>query len=114
MGCEPKILKEVPLFALLDEDELAVLAAQVELRTFTPRQRIYKIGDPAGTAYVMVSGAVQVTTIEKISRTSFSMSQPVEISSASRRCWTRRPTRPTRSRSKKASASPWIGMTFSR
>jgi uncharacterized membrane protein len=65
MPCEPKILKDVPFFALLDDDELSVLAAQVELRSFAPRQRIYKIGDPAGTAYVMVSGSVQVTTIDE-------------------------------------------------
>jgi len=65
MSCEPTILKEVPLFALLDDDELRVLAGQVELRTFAPRQRIYKIGDPAGTAYVLVTGSVQVTTIDE-------------------------------------------------
>src|SRR5215510_11630204 len=65
MACEPAILKEVPLFALLDDDELAVLASEVELRRFAPRQRIYKIGDPAGTAYVILSGAVQVTTIDE-------------------------------------------------
>src|SRR5215470_671174 len=65
MACEPKILRGVPLFALLDDDELTVLASQVGLRKFAPRQRIYKIGDPAGTAYVMVSGTVQVTTIDE-------------------------------------------------
>ena len=65
MACESTILKDVPLFALLDDDELSVLAAQVELRTFGPRQRIYKIGDPAGRAYVLISGVVQVTTIDE-------------------------------------------------
>jgi CRP/FNR family transcriptional regulator, cyclic AMP receptor protein len=65
MACEPMILKEVPLFAMLDDDEMTVLASQVELRTFAARQRIYKIGDPAGTAYVLVSGSVQVTTIDE-------------------------------------------------
>jgi uncharacterized membrane protein len=65
MACESTILRDVPLFALLDEDELNVLAAQVELRTFGPRQRIYKIGDPAGRAYVLISGAVQVTSIDE-------------------------------------------------
>jgi uncharacterized membrane protein len=65
MACESTILKDVPLFALLDDDELSVLAAQVELRTFGARQRIYKIGDPAGRAYVLISGAVQVTTIDE-------------------------------------------------
>src|SRR5262252_10281698 len=65
MPCDPQVLKGAPLFALLDDEELAILAAQVERRTFAPRQRIYKIGDPAGTAYVMVSGTVQVTTIDE-------------------------------------------------
>jgi len=46
MACDAQILKEVPLFALLDEDELAVLADQVELVHFAARQRIYRIGDP--------------------------------------------------------------------
>ncbi|HEV1285395.1 MAG TPA: DUF1003 domain-containing protein [Bryobacteraceae bacterium] len=43
---------------------MAVLAAQVELKTFAARQRIYKIGDPGGQAYVMVSGKVRVTTVD--------------------------------------------------
>lgn len=34
-----KVLKHVPLFAVLDEEETAVLAAQVELKTFALRQR---------------------------------------------------------------------------
>jgi len=65
MPCNPEILKEVPLFALLDDDETAVLAAQVEVRTFARRQRIYKIGDPGTHAYVVVSGAVQVAMIDE-------------------------------------------------
>ena len=64
MPCDPQILKQVSLFALLDDDETAVLAAQVELKRFAPRQRIYKIGDAGGRGYVMVSGAVQVTTVD--------------------------------------------------
>ena len=65
MPCNPDVLKEVPLFALLDEDELAVLAAQVELKKFAPRQRIYKINDPGGQAYIMVSGKVRLTTVDE-------------------------------------------------
>jgi CRP/FNR family transcriptional regulator, cyclic AMP receptor protein len=65
MACSPEILKRVPLFALLDDDETAFLAAQVELKTFTPRQRIWKIGDPGGQAYVLVSGVVRVTTTDE-------------------------------------------------
>jgi uncharacterized membrane protein len=62
MACDQQELKHVPLFALLDDEEAAILAAQVELKRFAPRQRIYKIGDPGQHAYVMISGTVQVTT----------------------------------------------------
>jgi uncharacterized membrane protein len=65
MACSPEILKRVPLFALLDDDETAVLAGQVEMKTFAPRQRIWKIGDRGGQAYVLVSGAVRVTTVDE-------------------------------------------------
>jgi CRP/FNR family cyclic AMP-dependent transcriptional regulator len=65
MACKPEVLKHVPLFALLDEEETAVLAAQVELKTFAPRQRIYKIGDSSGRAYVVVSGRVRVSTVDQ-------------------------------------------------
>src|SRR5256885_15802119 len=65
MSCKPEALKHVPLFALLDEEETAVLAGQVELKKFAPRQRIYKMGDSTGQAYVMVSGRVRVTTLDQ-------------------------------------------------
>jgi CRP/FNR family cyclic AMP-dependent transcriptional regulator len=65
MPCDPIELKHVPLFALLDDDELAVLASQVDLKTFAGRQRIWKIGDPGMHAYIMLSGSVQVTTVDE-------------------------------------------------
>ncbi|MEO8025109.1 MAG: DUF1003 domain-containing protein [Bryobacteraceae bacterium] len=65
MACKPEVLRNVPLFALLDDDETAVLAGQVDLRQFAPRQRIYKMGDPGGKAYVMVSGTVRITTVDQ-------------------------------------------------
>jgi CRP/FNR family transcriptional regulator, cyclic AMP receptor protein len=65
MACNPDVLKDVPLFSLLDSEETDVLAQQVELKRFAPRQRIYKIGDPVTHAYVVVSGTVQVTTIDE-------------------------------------------------
>jgi CRP/FNR family transcriptional regulator, cyclic AMP receptor protein len=65
MPCAPEVLKNIPLFALLDDDEAAVLAGQVEYRQFAARQRIYKIGDAGERAYVLVSGRVQVTTVDE-------------------------------------------------
>jgi len=65
MACSPEILKKVPLFSLLDSEETAILAGQVELRTFAPRQRIYKMGDSGGRAYVVVAGRVRITTVDQ-------------------------------------------------
>jgi len=65
MACDPDILKSVPLFALLDDEERAVLATQVELKKFAARERIYKIGDPGGPAYVLLSGKVRVSTVDQ-------------------------------------------------
>jgi uncharacterized membrane protein len=65
MPCNPEVLKHVPLFSQLDDEETAVLASQVELRTFAPRQRIYKTGDSSGRAYVVVSGSVRVSTVDQ-------------------------------------------------
>ena len=65
MSCDSDTLRHVPLFALLDQEETAVLASQVELKHFAPRQRIYKMGDPGGRAYVLVSGKVRITTVDE-------------------------------------------------
>src|SRR5262245_30765792 len=65
MACSAQELKHVPLFALLDDEEAEVLASQVEMKKFAPRQRIYKIGDTEGHAYVMISGKVRVTTVDE-------------------------------------------------
>src|SRR6516162_4349324 len=65
MACDPQELRHVPLFALLDDEEAAILARQVEMKKFAPRQRIYKMGMPAAQAYVMLSGRVQVSTVDE-------------------------------------------------
>jgi CRP/FNR family transcriptional regulator, cyclic AMP receptor protein len=64
MASSPETLRAVPLFSLFDEEELAVLGGEVEVKTFAPRQRIYKMGEDSGHAYVMVSGKVRVTTVD--------------------------------------------------
>jgi CRP/FNR family cyclic AMP-dependent transcriptional regulator len=65
MSCKAEELRQIPLFALLDEEEIGVLAAQVEIKKFAPRQRIYELGEPGKHAYVMMSGAVRVTTVDQ-------------------------------------------------
>jgi CRP/FNR family cyclic AMP-dependent transcriptional regulator len=65
MPCDPTVFEDIPIFSLLDADERAVLADQVELRRFPPRQRIYRAGEPGEKAYVMLSGKVEVVVIDE-------------------------------------------------
>ena len=65
MPCNREELRQVPLFELLDDEEAQILAAQVEIRKFAARQRIYKSGEPAMHGYVVVSGLVRLTTTDE-------------------------------------------------
>ncbi|MBI3455065.1 MAG: DUF1003 domain-containing protein [Candidatus Rokubacteria bacterium] len=65
MPCDPSVFEAIQIFSLLDADERAVLAEHVELRRFTPRQRIYKAGELGAKAYVVLSGKVQVAVIDE-------------------------------------------------
>jgi uncharacterized membrane protein len=65
MPCQSEELRHIALFSLLDEKELAILAAQVEVRHFAPRQSIYRAGDPGERGYLLLSGQVRVTTIDE-------------------------------------------------
>jgi CRP/FNR family cyclic AMP-dependent transcriptional regulator len=64
MPCDPAVFADIPVFSLLDADERAVLAEQVELRRFAARHRIYRPGDPGGKAYIKLSGRVHVVVID--------------------------------------------------
>ncbi len=65
MPCATDELSQVPLFSLLDKDELEILAQQVEVREFAARQRIYKAGELSTSGFVVMSGAVRVTLIDE-------------------------------------------------
>lgn len=65
MSCDLDVLRQVPLFSLLDDDERAVLASQVEVREYKPRETIFRIGDTGASGYVLVEGRVRVTIIDK-------------------------------------------------
>ena len=64
MPCEPTLFEAIPIFSLLDAEERAVLAQHVEFRRFAARQRIYRVGDPGGRAYLVISGQVNVIVID--------------------------------------------------
>jgi CRP/FNR family transcriptional regulator, cyclic AMP receptor protein len=65
MACDPDELRHVPLFELLDDEEAQILAAQIEVRKFAPRQRLFKAGETASNGYVVMSGTVRVTSMDE-------------------------------------------------
>ncbi|HEY0308397.1 MAG TPA: DUF1003 domain-containing protein [Acidobacteriaceae bacterium] len=65
MPCDPEELRHVPLFELLDDDEARILAAQIEIAKFAPRQRIFKAASPPSHGYIVMSGRVQVSTTDE-------------------------------------------------
>jgi len=60
MSLEADLLKEVPLFQLLDDNERTELAAQLELVNFPSGQVIFNYGEPGDSMYVISSGEVEV------------------------------------------------------
>ncbi len=57
---EADLLKEVPLFNLLDDQERAALAGQLELVRFAAGQVIFNYGDPGDSIYVVSEGELEV------------------------------------------------------
>lgn len=57
---EADLLKEVPLFNLLDDQERAELAAQLDVVNFSEGQVIFNYGEPGDSIYVVSDGEVEV------------------------------------------------------
>src|SRR5690349_17336803 len=57
---DPEMLRQIPLFELLDNDELKALAAQLDQKHYLKGQMIFSEGDAGGMMYVVQSGRVQV------------------------------------------------------
>jgi CRP-like cAMP-binding protein len=55
-----RTLKQAPLFAELDDDALAKVAAEASVRTFRKGALIFYQGDPGDSLYVLAEGVVKV------------------------------------------------------
>src|SRR5262245_40359718 len=58
------LLAEVPLFKLLDDQERADLAAQVDHRTFPAQTMVFHTGDPGNAMYVVRAGEVEIFVVD--------------------------------------------------
>ena len=56
-----ELLADVPLFALLDDQERAVLAARVEFVTFPVGATVFQRGEPGDALFIVRSGLVEIS-----------------------------------------------------
>ena len=57
---EAHLLKEIPLFELLEDREREDLAARLEVERFAADASIFQIGDPGEAVYIISSGEVEI------------------------------------------------------
>jgi CRP/FNR family transcriptional regulator, cyclic AMP receptor protein len=60
VAAEAALLAEVPFFALLDEEERATLASQMEVVRHAKGHVLFTVGDPGDSLYIISSGVVEV------------------------------------------------------
>jgi uncharacterized membrane protein len=53
------VLKNVPLFQLLDEDELRALVPEIEERSYVAGQTVFKVDQPGAEMHVVLEGCVE-------------------------------------------------------
>ena len=58
------LLRHMPLFESLAEDELAALAARLEERTFDTGAHVFNAGDAGATLFLIQDGALEISTGE--------------------------------------------------
>jgi CRP/FNR family transcriptional regulator, cyclic AMP receptor protein len=65
MPIDPRVLRHAFSFQLLDDEELAELAAHVDEVSFVAGETIFRAGDPGGVMHVMLSGRVEVSILDQ-------------------------------------------------
>ncbi len=60
-----ELLRNIPLLSDLDEEDLNHLAAQLEVRQYYPRERIFRLGEVASAVYLVLEGQVRITTVDE-------------------------------------------------
>jgi CRP-like cAMP-binding protein len=57
---DEKMLRQIPLFTLLDDDELHALALQLDEKDYLKGQMVFQAGERGGTMYIVQSGQVEI------------------------------------------------------
>ena len=64
MPAEPRLLKTIPLFIGMDDDELAAIAAIMDEVQFRPTQVIFNADQLGGTLYIVRAGQVELSIVD--------------------------------------------------
>ncbi|HEX4445920.1 MAG TPA: DUF1003 domain-containing protein [Polyangiaceae bacterium] len=60
MSTRTELLADIPLFALLDEQERAALATRIDECSFVSGATLFTAGDPGESMYIVISGEVEI------------------------------------------------------
>lgn len=80
MPISPSLLREVPMFRLLDDAGLAQLASGIAERSYMEGQTLFRAGDPGGEMHLVIEGRVELSIQEtEGKRLSVAVAGPGEI-----------------------------------
>ena len=65
MAADAALLADLPLFAALGPEELALLAKVVDVRSLEPGQALFKAGDPGEALYIVASGEMEISVVDR-------------------------------------------------
>ena len=64
MAIDPAVLKNVPVFQLLDDDELRELLSEIEERSYPAGQTIFRQGEDGGEMHFVLEGKVETFIVD--------------------------------------------------
>jgi len=59
MAIDASVLKKVPLFQLMDEEELRALTAEIHERSYLAGQTVFRVDQPGAEMHVVIDGRVE-------------------------------------------------------
>lgn len=65
MAADAALLADLPLFASLGAEELALLAQAVEVRRLAAGETLFRAGDPGEAMYIVTSGEMEVSVVDR-------------------------------------------------
>lgn len=65
MAADAALLADLPLFASMGPDELALLAQAVDVRRLEAGQALFKAGEPGEAMFIVASGEMEISVVDR-------------------------------------------------